>query len=66
MSTLVDIETAAKKLSANDRQRLLISLAESLRLSGQTLPEPRVFSTAEMEGWMDEDEKDLRQLRGQG
>jgi len=66
MSTLIEIELAARQLPAADRQRLLIALAESLRLTGQPLPEPRVFSVAEMQGWMDEDEKDLKQLRGQG
>jgi hypothetical protein len=66
MSTLAEIETAARQLPADDSQRLLISLAESLRLSGQSLREPRVFSTTEMQGWMDEDENDLKQLRVQG
>lgn len=66
MTTLTEIESAARQLPAGDRQRLLIALAESLRQMGQPLPEPRVFSTDEMQGWMDEDEKDLKQLRGPG
>ena len=66
MSTLVEIETAAKHLPESDRQRLLISLMQSLRLTSQPLPAPRLFSVEEMQGWMDEDEADLNALRGQG
>jgi len=64
MSTLVEIETAAKQLPEGDRQRLLISLMQSLRLTSQPLPAPRLFSVEEMQGWMDEDEADLKALRG--
>jgi len=66
MSTLTEIESAARQLQPSERQRLLISIAESLRLDGQPLPEPSEFSLAEMEGWMDEDEQDLKELRGEG
>jgi hypothetical protein len=66
MSTLVEIESAAKQLPESDRQRLLISLMQSLRLTSQPLPVPRLFSIEEMQGWMDEDEADLKTLRGHG
>ncbi len=66
MSTLVEIESAAKQLPESDRQRLLISLMQSLRLTDQPLPAPRLFSVEEMQGWMDEDEADLKALRGPG
>lgn len=65
MSTLVEIESAAKQLSESERQRLLISLMQSLRLTGQPLPPPRLFPVEEMQGWMDEDEAGLKALRGQ-
>ncbi len=65
MSTLVEIEAAAKQLPESDRQRLLISLIQSLRLTSQPLPPPRLFSLEEMQGWMDEDEADLKSLRVQ-
>ena len=65
MSTLVEIESAAKQLPESDRQQLLISLMQSLRLTSQPLPPPRLFSLEEMRGWMDEDEADLKSLRVQ-
>ena len=65
MSTLVEIESAAKQLPESDRQQLLISLMQSLRLTSQPLPPPRLFSFEEMQGWMDEDEADLKSLRVQ-
>jgi hypothetical protein len=64
MSTLLEIEAAARKLPPNEKQELLILLAQSLRASGQPLPEPRQFSAAEIEAWMDEDAADLKKLRG--
>jgi hypothetical protein len=66
MSTLVEIETAAKQLPESDRQRLLISLVQSLHLTTEPLPAPRLFTVEEMQGWMDEDEADLKALRGRG
>ena len=65
MSTLLQIEAAARQLPLTDKQKLLVFVAQSLRAEGQPLPEPRQFSTAEMQGWMDEDEQDMRKLRGE-
>lgn len=66
MSTLVEIESAARSLSAEEKRRLLIFVAQILREEGTSLPEPRAFSSAEMEAWMEEDERDMRELRGPG
>ena len=65
MSTLTEIETAARRLAPAERQQLLIFVAQILREEGQSLPEPRTFSAAEMQAWMDEDEMDLKKLNGQ-
>ncbi|HXE54225.1 MAG TPA: hypothetical protein VN541_14475 [Tepidisphaeraceae bacterium] len=66
MSTLAEIELAARQLSPAERQQLLIRVAQSLREGGHPLPEPRDFSIEEMRAWMDEDERDYQKfLRGQ-
>jgi hypothetical protein len=41
----------------------LISLAESLRAEGRSLPTPRSFTRAEIEAWIEEDERDLADYR---
>ncbi len=56
MSTFLEIESAARRLTADERQRLLIVLAESLRSDGRSLPSPRSFTGAEIEAWIEEDE----------
>lgn len=61
----MEIESAAKQLPESDRQQLLISLIQSLRLTGQPLPPPRLFSVEQMQAWMDEDEADLKAIRDQ-
>jgi hypothetical protein len=66
MSTLIEIEAAVKKLPAKEKEQLLMLLAQSLRAERQQLPEPRQFSAAETAAWMDEDERDMNKLRGQG
>ncbi|HEY8747947.1 MAG TPA: hypothetical protein VIM11_08235 [Tepidisphaeraceae bacterium] len=66
MSTLEEIELAARHLTPGEKQKLLILVAQSLRAEGHSLPEPRMFSAAEMEAWMDEDEEDLKKFRGRG
>lgn len=64
MSTLAEIESATRQLSLAERQQLLIFIAQMLREEGQSLPEARTFSDAEMQTWMDEDEQDLKQFNG--
>jgi hypothetical protein len=68
MSTFQVIESAARRLTADERRRLLISLteslrAESLRAEARPLPEPRSFTSAEVEAWIKEDERDLADYR---
>jgi hypothetical protein len=38
MSTLTEIETAVRQLTATERQHLLVFVAQTLRLEGQPLP----------------------------
>jgi hypothetical protein len=66
MSTLTEIESATRRLPAKEKQLLLISIAQMLREESQALPEPRGFSAAEMQQWMDEDEADLTRFRERG
>lgn len=65
MTTLAEIESAAKLLPPADKQRLLVFIARSLREEGHPLPDPRIFSAAEIQEWMDEDERDFKVFRGQ-
>jgi hypothetical protein len=64
MGNFLEIESAARRLSAEERRRLLLSLAASLREEGRSLPAPRNFTAAEMESWIKEDERDLAEYRG--
>lgn len=66
MSTLAEIELAARRLTPAEKQQLLVAVAQSLRQEGKPLPEPRSFSAAEMQAWMDEDERDFKAFKGQG
>ena len=60
---LQKIESAARRLTADERRRLLISLAESVRAERRSLPAPHSFTRAEAEAWIDEDERDLSDYR---
>jgi hypothetical protein len=44
---------------------LLLSLAASLREEGRPLPAPRSFTSAEMQAWIKEDERDLAAYRSE-
>ena len=63
MGNFLEIESAARSLSAEERRRLLLSLAASLREEGRPLPAPRSFTSAEMQSWLKEDERELAVLR---
>lgn len=63
MTTFSEIESAARALSPEEKQRLLVALAESLRTEGRSLPAPRRFTSAEIEKWIEEDERDLESYR---
>jgi len=63
MTTLLEIETAAKKLPAGQKEELLLFLADALRNErGAELPPPRTFPLAEVAAWIAEDEADMRRL----
>jgi hypothetical protein len=63
MGDFREIESAARRLSPEERRRLLLSLAASLREEGRPLPAPRAFTSAEIAGWIKEDERDLAGYR---
>jgi len=63
MGNFREIESAARRLSAEERRRLLLSLAASLREEARPLPAPRSFTSAEMQSWIEEDERDLAAYR---
>ena len=63
MKTLVEIERAAEELPSPQRTELLLFLAETLRKEQAPLPEPREFSTQQLQAWMDEDEEAMRRFR---
>lgn len=62
MMTLQEIESAVLRLSAEERQRLLLRLIQALRAEG-ALPTPRRFGAAEIQGWLEEDERDMEAFR---
>ena len=63
MSTLAEIEAAAKALPVNEQSELVRKLMHHIRLSGSFLAEPRKFTTEEMQEWFDEDEREGREIR---
>ena len=63
MRTLAEIEAAADKLPAEEKQELLLFLAARLREPGARPPEPRKFSAQQIAGWIAEDEADMRRFR---
>lgn len=60
---MIEIESAAAALSAAEKAELLLFVAQQLRTEQAPLPEPRLFTTEQLQAWMDEDEEDLRRLR---
>jgi len=63
MSNLAEIEAAAEALTAEQKQELLLFLAERLRQSGAPRPEPRNFSPAQIAAWIRQDEADMERFR---
>jgi hypothetical protein len=63
MGTLAEIEAAAEALSTEQKQELLLFLAERLRISGGPRPEPRKFSSEQIASWIREDEADMQRFR---
>lgn len=62
MITIQEIESAVLQLPHEEKQRLLLRLAQTLRAEG-TLPQPRRFSAADIRGWIEEDEGDMEAFR---
>lgn len=54
MTTLTEIEVAAEALSAQQKQTLLLFLAERLRAEGAPLPAGRDFSAEQIAAWIAE------------
>ena len=63
MVKLAEIEAAAEALSTEQKQELLLFLAEKLRAAGAGLPQPREFSTQQIGEWIAQDEFDMRKFR---
>lgn len=60
MTTLTEIEAAAEALSAEQKQTLLLFLAERLRAEAPALPAVRDFSAEQIAEWIAEDEADAK------
>ena len=65
MSTLAEIEKAAEKLSPQQKQELMLFLGARLRAERAGLPEPRQFSSEQVQYWVAEDEADLKRFHEQ-
>jgi len=64
MVGLLEIESAAKSLSMEEREALVLFLAETLRQErGVKMPEPRRFTKEQIASWIAEDEADMKSLR---
>ena len=64
MSTLQEIESAARRLPQDEKEGLLLFIAEDLRAErSAALPSPRRFSKEEMDAWIAEDEADMRSIK---
>jgi hypothetical protein len=55
--TLAEIEAATEQLLPEQKEKLLLFLAEKLRAERGSLPPPREFSRETVQQWMDEDEE---------
>lgn len=62
MSTLTEIEEAAKQLSDEDKRQLLLSVLASLHRQSGPLRPVRQFTTEQIQEWLDEDERDGREF----
>jgi len=63
MSTLMEIQQATLKLPAEEQKRLPRFLLRILPVNEAELPEPRIFSNEEIQGWLAEDEASMRRFR---
>jgi hypothetical protein len=63
VKTLAEIERAAEQLPEAQQAELVYYLIQRLDEANLPLPEPREFSTGQLQQWMDEDEADLRRFK---
>jgi hypothetical protein len=65
MSSAAEITTAFRELRPQEQFELMLHLAEIMRTSGARfpMPSPREYSEEEMQKWIEEDERDGRELR---
>ncbi|MDB6057804.1 MAG: hypothetical protein JWO95_1648 [Verrucomicrobiales bacterium] len=63
MSTLAEIEQAAEKLPLQEKTELLRFMLRIVPVDQSQLPEARVFSKEEVQGWLEEDEASMRRFR---
>ena len=63
MSTFAEIEQAADALTLAQKRELILFLAARLRADGARMPEPRIYSAAELASMIAEDEADMDQIR---
>jgi hypothetical protein len=63
MNTLVEIEAAIDTLSAEQKEELLLFVAQRLRTERASLPEPRKFTREQIASWVAQDEEDMRRFR---
>lgn len=61
MNTIAEIEDAVDKLNDDERAELLSRIAGSLQLH-LAIPEPRIFSKEQIDAWVEEDERGMREL----
>lgn len=64
MSSLVEIEKAAERLPADQKQELIFFLCRSLKIGGtRTLPPPRDIPAGQIADWIREDEEGFRRFK---
>jgi hypothetical protein len=62
MNTLADIASASEVLSAQEKQQLMLFLADRLREEGTSLPALAGNSSGILTDWMAEDEAAMRRF----
>ena len=62
VSTLVEIEEAARALSTEEREELLVAVASSLHDEKRALPPPRKFSPEQIQQWIADDEAGMAEF----
>ena len=63
MSSLAEIEQAVELLPLQQKQELMLFLGARLRADRAVQPEPRQFSSEQIQSWISEDEADLQRFR---